>query len=1348
MKKLINKLLALVISILIIISAIPFGVFAAPASDIPAEMLNNAFLDALAYTGYDVQGQKNDGTIFKVFSNAAPASVRSNIGYGTGPAGTETVTIAGTATGLAPDIAKFESNGLCCASYVSYVYFNYLPNIAGIDTSGIIKPTNYRSPVAYDTLASSWVSAGTGRRISFSQSGSSFAPSESIPIGSIVSFKDSSGAIKHVAIYAGAYGGKHFITHVGNDNGPEFCTIEGMTKGGTPQTVNQIVVPNFVNPTGSIEVYKKDTEGNSLSGAYFVATSTTDSTKQYLIGPTDSNGYGKTVSPVPYGTYKVKETVFPTNYRAYGQTEWTVTVGSANNGKVVFNSVNELIPGNIKIVKSSEDGKVSGINFTINGNGIIKNVISASDGTITVSDLKPGAYTVTEAEYDTYLPQSPQKITVVSGQTTTVYFDNRLRRGNLTITKTAEDGLVEGLEFGLTGTSLSGEKMDMYAVSNSNGKVYFTDIPIGSYTVFEYNTPDRYVKPAELNVEVKWNETAETGMYNALKKWRADINKVDSQYKSEGAEVENVMLLRTDFETFGDLPDYYGCAQGDASLEGAVYGLYKGSILIDTYTTDKNGYFITDYYPCGNDYYLQEITPSSGYLLDETKYYIDADEERYTAEYNTIYLDCYETVVKSNIMLIKHSDDGSTQIETPEVGAEFEIHLKSAGSYDNAIETERDYLTINKHGIAISKDLPYGTYTVKQTKGKEGFAFMPAFDVVITEHAEVYSYIINNAPFEALIDIVKKDATTNKIIPAAVIGFKVKDLQTNEFIVQHINYPTPMDIDVFYTDANGKLRLPQKLGYGEYELIEQCTANGYVLDATPVQFCVDGSSDIVTVEKLNNPQMGTITITKEGEVFSTVTENNGLFIPHYEVKGLTGAEFSVYAAENIYTLDGTLRYSKGEKVDTIVTDVAGNATTKPLFLGRYEIHEDKAPYGMLVLEEPISAELTYAGQEIEITSTMLTVQNKRQKVVISLLKKLEKDKTFSIGLADEYKGVKFGLFAAEIITAEDGTEIPKDGLLEVISIGENGNGVFSVDIPIGSGLYVKEIETDEHYVLSDEKYPIEFTYQGQDVAAVQLLINNNEVISNKIIRGRIEGVKTDEDNNPIEKAVFGLFKADETEFIKENAIVITESDETGAFVFDGIPYGKWVIRELACPEQYVLSDKNYEVNITQDGEILSLGIVNKRVSGTVKVIKLNKDNTEQKLSGAIFELYFDVDNNGAFDPSIDMLIGKLSETDAGIYEMVGLKYGGYFLHESKAPENFQKDDRYFYFNITEDGKTVVVENEKGVGFVNKPIPVSHVPSSPKTGDDSNLLLFIIIAATSLLLMAICTFTLRKKQNNS
>lgn len=316
MKNLKSKILSIFISILIILSVMPFSALAAPASDIPAEMLDNAFLDALAYTGYNVQAQKNDGSIFIKYTGAVSASIRSNIGYGTGPAGTETISKSGTATGKAPDIAKFEASGLCCASYVSYVYFNFLPNIAGIDTSDITKPTNYRLAAAYDTLASTWISSGTGRRISFSQSGSTFKPSESIPIGSLVSFKDSSGNIKHVAIYAGAYGGKHFITHVGNENGPEFCTIEGMTKGGTPQTVNQIVTPNFVNPTGIIEVNKKDTDGNDLSGAYFVATSTKDASKQYLIGPT-VKGYAKS-EYLPYGTYTVKETVFPTNYRSYG----------------------------------------------------------------------------------------------------------------------------------------------------------------------------------------------------------------------------------------------------------------------------------------------------------------------------------------------------------------------------------------------------------------------------------------------------------------------------------------------------------------------------------------------------------------------------------------------------------------------------------------------------------------------------------------------------------------------------------------------------------------------------------------------------------------------------------------------------------------------------------------------------------------------------------------------------------------------------------------------------------------------------------------------------------------------
>lgn len=320
----------------------------------------------------------------------------------------------------------------------------------------------------------------------------------------------------------------------------------------------------------------------------------------------------------------------------------------------------------------------------------------------------------------------------------------------------------------------------------------------------------------------------------------------------------------------------------------------------------------------------------------------------------------YETPIKSNIVLVKHSDNGDTQIETPEAGAQFKIWLKSSGSYEAADETERDLITIDEHGFGVSKDLPYGTYIVEQISGKEGAELLPAFEVYIKTHADIYSYIINNAPITALIDVVKKDATTGKVIPAAGIGFKIRDLQSGEFITQRINYPTPVDIDVFYTDNTGRLRLPEPLGYGEYELIEQTVsgAEGYVLDSTPVKFKVDGSAEVVVVEKYNQPQMGTITILKRGEVFATVTEQDGIYTPHYEVQGLAGAVFGVYAVEDTYTLDGTKRYSAGDKVATLTTAADGTAISEPLFLGKFELREEKAPYGMVLLKEPVQTELT------------------------------------------------------------------------------------------------------------------------------------------------------------------------------------------------------------------------------------------------------------------------------------------------------------------------------------------------------------------------------------------------------
>lgn len=669
--------------------------------------------------------------------------------------------------------------------------------------------------------------------------------------------------------------------------------------------------------------------------------------------------------------------------------------------------------------------------------------------------------------------------------------------------------------------------------------------------------------------EIEWNKVTNKSFNNILKKWQLTVTKSD---KETGTE------------------------QGDASLAGAVYGIYKGDQLIDTYTTDKNGQFTTKYYVCDSDWTLRELTPSEGYLVNTEILHIGAEAKLYTVEYNSTALDALETVQKGKIAVIKHCDDGSTQIETPETGAEFEIFLKSSGGYEASKESERDILICDENGFAQSKDLPYGIYTVKQTKGWDGKEMMKPFDVFISKNGETYRYLINNAVFKSLIEIVKKDAETGKIIPASGIGFKVRNTDTGEYIVQHINYPTPIDIDTYYTYSTGKLMLPEALSYGNYEIVEQNTCYGYVLDSTPVPFKVDGSKTVVTVEKHNIAQKGTITVVKTGEVFSTVSQTDRLCQPVYETKGLQGAVYEITAAEDVYTLDGTLRYAKGAVVDEITTEKDGRATSKPLYLGKYEIREIKAPYGMVLNGESQTVELTYAGQEISITETSAEFCNERQKAEISLAKVLAQDEKFGIGMNSEILSVQFGLFADEDLKAADGSVIPKDSLLEIVSCDENGKAAFNMDIPVGAKLYVKEISADIHYLLSDEKYPVIFEYAGQDVATVNLSVNNGELIENNLIYGTVKGLKIDrETKGTVAGALFGLFHGDETEFTEANAVLTATSDENGIFVFENVPFGNWTVKELQPAPNYLPSDDIYRITVANNNQVIEITAVNDRI---------------------------------------------------------------------------------------------------------------------------------------------------------
>ena len=873
--------------------------------------------------------------------------------------------------------------------------------------------------------------------------------------------------------------------------------------------------------------------------------------------------------------------------------------GSGNQDTVTFGQqvddpvkgyINLMVSyGGAKIVKVSEDGKVDGITFRIQGEGIDKIVKTANGGVFQLDNLKPGAYTVTEAEYEQYEPQEVRRITVVSGQVTTVTFSNTLRRGDLTVKKTAEDGLTGGMKFRLYGTSLSGIEVNEYAVTDKNGVATFKDVLIGTgYTLEEVDTPTRYVVPEKQTAAIEWNKVTNKSFDNVLKKFNVTVTKSDSEK---------------------------GLPQGDASLAGAVYGIYKGNQLIDTYTTDANGQFTTKYYICGDDWTIREISPSEGYLINTESLHIGAEAKLYTVEYNIAKpLDSYEDIIKGKVAIIKHCDDGTTKIETPEVGAEFEVYLKAAGSYENAKETERDILVCDEHGFAETKDLPYGEYTVRQIKGWDGKELLAPFTVFVSEDGQVYRFLINNAPYEALIEIVKKDAETGKIIPAAGIGFKVRNTDTGEYIVQHINYPTPTDIDIYYTDVTGKLMMPEKLPYGNYEIIEQCTAYGYVLDSAPIAFKVDGVKTVVTVEKFNMPQKGIIRISKSGEIFFSAVETDGVYSLVFADKNLAGATYEITAAENIVTPDGTLRYAKDMVVDTVITDENSVAESKALYLGKYTVRETKAPYGMVLNGTPKTVELTYAGETVEVTETAAEFYNERQKAALSLAKILGMDETFDIGDNGEILSVQFGLYAAEDLFAADGSFVPKDGLLEIANCDENGNITFVTDIPVGAKLYVKEIATDSHYILSDEKYPVTFDYAGQDTALVEIKATGGEAIKNDILYGSVKGLKIDrETEKPIVGAKFGLFRSAETEFTAENALITSVSGEDGTFLFENVPYGNWLIKELQPADGYLSNDEIYPVRISENGQTVGITVVNDRTPeiGTKATVNGEKTATAE-----------------------------------------------------------------------------------------------------------------------------------------
>lgn len=763
------------------------------------------------------------------------------------------------------------------------------------------------------------------------------------------------------------------------------------------------------------------------------------------------------------------------------------------------------------------------------------------------------------------------------------YFKVKTSSGNLKLVKTSEDGNVANIEF-----TVKGDDYSKTVKTNSKGEFELTDLVPGKYTVTEH-TPTEYAEQKSKTVNVESGKTATVSFSNVLKKWNLTVTKTDAETKS---------------------------AQGDATLAGAVYGIYNNGKLVDKYTTDKNGSFTTSYYVCGDKWTLKEIEPSEGYLLDETEYHIGVEAKKYTLENNSVSIGVTEDILKGKIAIIKHTDDGSTKIETPEKCAEFQVYLKSSGSYAKATESERDTLVCDEYGFAETKELPYGTYTVHQTKGWNGTEFIADFDVFVNENGKTYKYLINNSSLESYVKIVKVDSETGKQIPYAGAGFQIYD-PNDKLVTMTYTYPEVTTIDTFYTNSDGYLITPETLPYGKgYSVVKVQAPYGYILDSTPVYFDITAENTseengvtIVKVEKKNTPQKGTITVEKTGDIFSNVTavgggytDENGndvalttIYQPEYSVSGLSGAVFEIYADEDITTPDGTVRAKKDELVATLKTNTKGTATSKQIHLGKYRVVEKTAPYGFVLNKTVNHIELTYSGQNEKVTNTSTSFTNDRQKVVIDLTKILEQDEKFNIGNNDEILNVSFGLYADEDLKASNGTVIPENGLIEIVTCDEKGKATFKTDLPIGK-YYVKEISTDNHYILSDRKYPVVFEYAGQDTASVHISVNDGEPIINSIIYGTIKGLKIDrETGEKITGALFGLFSNNETEFTEETAIFTAESNEEGIFTFENVPYGEYIVCELKPATGYLPNGESYPMTISENKEVVEINVLNDKI---------------------------------------------------------------------------------------------------------------------------------------------------------
>ena len=871
--------------------------------------------------------------------------------------------------------------------------------------------------------------------------------------------------------------------------------------------------------------------------------------------------------------------------------------------------------------------------------------------------------------------------------------------GSMKIVKTSEDGKVSGVRFRVTGNGV-----DTTVQTGTDGTIIVPNLKAGSYTVTELDVPDQYVQPKSQTVTVKANETATVSFTNVLKKWKATITKVDAET---------------------------GAAQGDASIAGAVYGVYHGSDLIDQYTTNASGQFTTKEYVCGDNWYIQEISPSSGYLLDTTKYPVGAEPDKYTLEHNQIPIGVKEQVIKGKIQIHKQYE---TLEGTPkdEAAAEFQVYLKSAGSYDKAKASERDTIITSASGYAVTKNMPYGTYIVHQTKGGAGREFVDDFEVMISANNQTYSYELLNELKNGQLKIIKT-SDDGKVEGIQFRVTRLADHYSKVYTTDASGLILTETLPIF-EDNEGKTKYQYRV-----EELDTKETFGYALPDPQIVTLEEG--DIAEVNFHNVPlEIGTMAKFEDGTK-DTQSAQDIVLVDTVRYTGLqVGKEYKLSGVlMNKATAKPFLDFDGNEvTAEATFTPADADGTVELTFT--FDSRQLDKDTKLVVFDELYRADTLLAvhkdidaeDQTVEIRvpkiGTTATFEDGEKEIIaneeITIIDSVAysdlkpgKEYTVSGVLMDKETGKAFLDINGEEVRAST-TFVPEEptGTVDVLF---KFNAVFvqdKTDIVVFEDLYHKGIQLATHAEINDE---------GQTVTVNPL---HGSIMTTK--------VNADDPTDKISGATFGVYSDADGDGIfnaKTDKLVGTlQEGDTGVYTLDFLPYGKFFLHEDKAPEGFVQDNIYYPFEIKEDGQIVNFETVpgkdfpNKPIKGTVTTTKVDATNPQHKLSGAVFEIYRDADGDGRYTKGVDTLIGRMDEIETGFYSLSDLVYGKYLIYEAQAPANFVRDTIYYPFSITEDGQTVTFETIPGKDFPNSP-----VPNRPKTGSSRSVLPYIAFAGSAL-----------------